>query len=168
MHYRSHATWSDRAGKLDPRSGSPALIVVERNNHGEHVIYELTENLGYRRLYRHEQRGKTDNWQLGHQYGFPVLKSTKIPMLVHLGQVAYDGKLLIPCVRTRLEMRNIVYLDDMDKKAGAPPGVHDDLAMAVGEGVYVAASRGGFRSGRRSENTSSSELRSMMFPVVGR
>ena len=141
---------------------------MERNNHGGHVIYELTENLGYRRLYRHDQRGKTDNAGLGHQYGFPVTGSNKISMLVNLGQVAYDGGLLVPCERTRREMRNLVYLDDMDSKAGAPPGVHDDLAMAIGEGVYVASSRGGFRRGRRSGNSNGSDSRPMMFPVVGR
>jgi hypothetical protein len=167
MHYRSHAHWSDTPGKLDPRSGVPSLIVVERNNHGEHVIYELTQNLGYKRLYRHEERGKKDNWKLGHQYGFPVTRSNKIPMLVHLGQVAYDGGLLVPCERTRLEMRNLVYLDDMDEKAGAPVGVHDDLAMAIGEGVFVAASRGGFKGGRLTQN-GSSDSKPMMFPVVGR
>jgi hypothetical protein len=141
---------------------------VERNNHGGHVIYELTENLGYRRLYRHEQRGSTDNWKLGHQYGFPVTKSNKIPMLVNLGQVAYDDQLIVPCERTRMEMRNLVYLDDMDEKAGAPAGAHDDLAMAIGEGVYVAASRGGFNSGRRNRVNDSSDARRMLFPVVGR
>ena len=168
MHYRSHAEWSDTPGRLKAGTGSPALIVVERNNHGGHVIYELTENLGYRRLYRHEQRGATDNWKLGHQYGFPVTKSNKIPMLVHLGQVAYDGGLVVPCERTRMEMRNLVYLDDMDEKAGAPAGVHDDLAMAIGEGVFVSASRGGFNSGRRRGFDSVSEPRRMLFPVVGR
>lgn len=168
MHYRSHAEWSDRPGILKAGTGSPALIVVERNNHGGHVIYELTENLGYRRLYRHEQRGAVDNWKLGHQYGFPVTRSNKIPMLVHLGQVAYDDCLIVPCERTRMEMRNLVYLDDMDEKAGAPAGAHDDLAMAIGEGVYVAASRGGFSSGRRAGLSESSGKRGMLFPVVGR
>lgn len=167
-HYRSHAERSDRAGKLDPRSGSLALIVVERNNHGGHVISELVENLGYKRLYRHEQRGVTDNWGVGHQYGFPVTRSNKIPMLVHLGQVAFDGKLIVPCPRTRLEMRKMVYLDDMDEKAGAPPGVNDDLAMAIGEGVLVAASRNGFRRGRRSGGSLTSDDAGMLFPVVGR
>ena len=167
MHYRSHAVWSDRAGKLDPKSGSPALIVVERNNHGEHVIYELTENLGYRRLYRHEERGKKDNWSAGHRYGFPVTKATKIPMLVNLAQVAYDGGLVVPCERTRLEMRNLTYLDDLDETAGAPRGAHDDLAMALGEGVLVASSRAGFRPGRAREKASSVR-KPMMFPGVGR
>ena len=168
MHYKSHAEWSDTPNKLNPKSGSPALIVVERNNHGEHVIHELTQNLKYMRLYRHDERGRKDNYQLGHQYGFPVHRWNKIQMLVHLGQTAYDGKLLIPCERTRLEMRNLVYLDDMDEKAGAPPGVHDDLAMSVGEGVFVAAGRGGFRTGRRDTQMGSSESRPMMFPIVGR
>lgn len=168
MHYRSHAEWSDHAEVIKKGSGQPALIVVERNNHGGHVIYELTENLKYRRLYRHDQRGKVDNAALGHQYGFPVTGANKIPMLVHLGQVAYDGGLVVPCDRTRLEMRNLVYLDDMDKTAGAPVGVHDDLAMAIGEGVYVAATRGGFRSGKKVGINKVSDKRGMLFPIVGR
>lgn len=158
MHYRSHADWSEsKPGVLKPGTGNPSLIVVERNNHGEHVIYELTENLGYRRLYRHEQRGKVDNWKLGHQYGFPVTRSNKIPMLVNLGQVAYDGGLIVPCERTRMEMRNMQYLDELDGTAGAPVGAHDDLAMAIGEGVFVASSRGGFGRGRRVVSNSVSE-----------
>lgn len=168
MHYKSHAVWSDTPGKLDPKSGAPALIVVERNNHGEHVIYELTENLGYRRLYRHDERGRTDNAKVGHRYGFPVTGNNKMSMLLHLGQVAYDGSLLVPCERTRMEMRNLIYLDDMDEKAGAPTGAHDDLAMAVGEGVYVAAQRGGFRSKRPRAGDNSSKSAPMMFPAVGR
>lgn len=168
MHYRSDAEWGHLHGKLDPKSGAPALIVVERNNHGAHVIHELVENLGYRRLYRHEDRGKKDNWRSGHQYGFPVSWVNKIPMLVHLGQCAYDGSLIVPCERTRMEMRNLIYLDDMDGTAGAPTGAHDDLAMAIGEGVYVAASRAGFRSGLSRGSNDSSERRSMLFPVVGR
>jgi hypothetical protein len=169
MHYRSYAEWSDReGGKLKPGTGSPALIVVERNNHGGHVISELVENLGYRRLYRHEQRGVTDNWKYGHQYGFPVTRANKIPMLVNLGQVAYDGKLIVPCERTRMEMRNLQYLDDLDTTAGAPSGAHDDLAMAIGEGVYVAVSRGGFNRRDVGDTSSVSERRRMLFPVVGR
>jgi hypothetical protein len=37
------------------------------------------------------------------------------------------------------------YLDDEDKTAGAAKGEHDDLAMAVGIGVFVASGKRAFR-----------------------
>lgn len=37
------------------------------------------------------------------------------------------------------------YLDDEDKKIGAPKGMHDDLAMGGGVGFHFAVTLGAFR-----------------------
>lgn len=164
-HYRCDATLSNTTGKLE--GGTPALIVVERNGFGEHVIYELDQTMKYRRLYRHDQRGKRDDWRYDHRYGFPVTKATKMPMLQHLVQLCYDDHIRVRCPRTRNEMRGLTYLDDLDQTAGATQGAHDDLAMAIGEGALVAAQRGAFRRQQRF-GSSVAAPRAILFGRTGR
>ncbi len=130
-----------KGDRVDYASGRPAMIAPERNGFGEHVIHELTENLGLRSsVYRHELKN-SDLVVMGHVYGFPTTRSTKIPMLQMLVQVCFDEYLVVPCQRTLEQMRNLVYLDDDDKAAGAPQGAHDDAAMSVGIGAWVAMQR---------------------------
>jgi hypothetical protein len=141
-------------GQLDKSSGRPSILAPERNSFGEHVIHELVHNLNYGRtlVYRHEQKNQ-DQKVIGHVYGFPTTKATKMPMLQMLVQVCFDDVLICPCSRTLAELRSMIYLDDEDKMAGAPEGSHDDLAIPIGIGSWVAmqkrlvkrADSGGFR-----------------------
>lgn len=164
QHYRSGAV-EDLEGRVS--GGSPSLVVVERNGFGEHVLYELDQTLRYRRLYRQDLQGKSDNWKYGHRLGLGITKSTKMPILQHLVQLAFDGNVVVPCSRTRAELRSLTFLDDFDATAGAPRGLHDDLAMAFAEGVFVAAQKGAYRReffefGKDGDNSG------RMFPVTGR
>lgn len=163
QHYRCGAV-SD-GGVLS--GGLPALLVVERNGFGEHVLYELDQTLRYRRLYRQDMRGKSDNWRYGHRLGLGITKSTKLPILNHLVQLAYDGELVVPCGRSRAELRSLSFLDELDQRVGAPRGLHDDLAMSLAEGVFVAAQQAAFRR-EFFVFGDSGDTDGMMFPVAGR
>lgn len=130
-------------GKVDPKSGRPHEVAVERNGFGEAVITEL-QRLKVRRIWRYSDRTK-DNPKHGHDYGFPTYKNTKNPMLHKFGQAAYDMELLIPCRRVHVSMRGMQYLDDKDEIIGAPRGQHDDLAMGGGIGFWAASEKAAFR-----------------------
>ncbi len=132
------------------KDGRPCEIGPERNGFGEHLIHELTQNLKYKRVCRYTDKGK-DNWKGGHEYGFPTRKDTKMPMLQHLVAMAYDEQLEIPCRRVLTSLRGMQYLDDLDQTAGAPKGMHDDLAMGAGVGAYFAAMKPEFRFAQREE-----------------
>ncbi len=145
QHYRTQASPSPDDPKNRVVGGMPSLLVVERNGFGEHVLYELDQTLRYRRLYKHDDQGKTADWKYKQRLGFLVSKSTKMPMLQHLVQLCFDGQLVVPCKRVRREIRGLVYLDDDDSTAGAISGAHDDLAMAIGEAALIGSQRGAFR-----------------------
>ncbi len=140
-HYRDGASRSSN-GKLT--GGRDSEIVVERNGFGEHVIHELTQTLGYKRVWRMTNKGR-DDYKQGHQYGFPTTRTSKMPMLQHLAKLLYDDALRVYDRRVIEQLRMLQYLDDDDKTAGAPPGAHDDLAMGIGVGAFAATQKGVFR-----------------------
>jgi hypothetical protein len=143
--YRDDAVWNPAKKVLE--GGRPAEIAVERNigGGGEHIIHELTQVLGYRRVARYTDQSK-DNWKRGHDYGFPTTRTTKVPMLLQLAQGCYDEQLVVPCRRTLVSLKAMQYIDDDDEdKIAAPKGQHDDLAMAVGIGFHFAIQKAAFR-----------------------
>lgn len=145
QHYRTDAVL-DVNGALT--GGLPSLIVVERNGFGQHVLYELDQTLRYRRIYRQNSQGKTDDWSHRHEYGLNLTKANKMPIMQHLVQLAYDDEIVVPCRRTLTEIRSLTYLEsaDPDKPlVGAPRGLHDDCAISFAEGIYVAAQKAAFR-----------------------
>lgn len=142
-HYRCDASLDVASGL--PSGGRPALLVVERNRHGANVLYELHEHLKYRRLYRQIDKGKSVGAKPKPTLGFPMTKEYKMPTLHVTGRLMHDGQLIIPCPRLRSQLRSVVYLDDHDNEAGAPAGMHDDLAMAGVEGAIVASQKSAFR-----------------------
>lgn len=146
--------------------GTPALMVVEANTHGQNVLYHLDQILKYKRLYRHDDQGVTDNYKRKHKYGFIATKKSKPLATGALLQLVYDDMLRVRCSRSLNELRNLIYLDELgEEKVGAPPGAHDDLAMCLSQGVFVASQRAAFRRVDRG-GVSPSHVR--MFPVTGR
>ncbi len=162
--YRSDASENGVGGAVT--GGKPALAVVEVNGHGTQVVYELDQHLRYKPMFRPDERGTSSKWAHKHRFGFLATKRTKMPMLDNLVQMAYDNELVVPCVRTRREMRSMVYLDDDDEKAGAPQGLNDDLCMSLGWGCLAASQLGRFK--RRPEGVSRARVRRRMFPITGR
>lgn len=165
--YMELADPNNPASKLNPTTGRDAEVVPERNGFGEHVIHELRYGLKqpYTRIYRHTDNSRSD-WRKGTDYGFPTHATTKITMLQNLSGLCFDDMFVCRCPRTAAEMRALVYLDDREKTAGAPDGMHDDLAMGVGIGAWRAAELGEFRRGYVPADAVT-ESRTMIFPSTG-
>ena len=172
-HYRTWGEYSQiHEGRLNPKKGLVSKIVVERNNHGEWVIYELYHNLGYKRLYKHDERGKADRWRQQPKFGFPTSWQSKMPMLLNMTQLIHDERVIIPCEQTRMEIRGLTYLDDpltsstKVAKVGAVQGAFDDMAMSAGVGLWAASRQGRFRGATLSK--SSGKPADTMFGITGR
>lgn len=98
--------------------GRPALFVVERNNHGHGVIAHLQGGEPYSNVY--EKNGAT-GW-LTTSVNKQVIVSNLDALLVASPELFRSGRLLEEC-RTFVTRKN--------GRAGAAPGAHDDLVMAM-------------------------------------
>jgi hypothetical protein len=139
-HYRSHMVVSKGANGLHQlKGGRPAMVALERNGYGEHVIDQLVYRLKYMRVFRFDDPMK-DTRPIGHDYGFPTKKNTKNAMLLSFSQGCFDGEIIFPCERALKDIGAVQYLKDEAGVTilGAPRGQHDDFAMGGGVGYYFA------------------------------
>lgn len=102
-----------------------ALIVIERNNHGNAVLDSLSKGQGYTRIYR-DQDGKL---------GWNSTETSRSAALDALEHAHSTGQWASPDVRVISEQRTFVV--GKSGKAEAAKGAHDDLIMAAAVGWDV-------------------------------
>lgn len=103
---------------------TPALLAVERNNHGHGVLAHLAGRENYAPLF--EMRGHP---------GWDTSSTTRPEMVAHLGSLLADRPELFRSRRLLEECRTFV--NRRDGKAAAANGAHDDcvMAMAIAQSV---------------------------------
>ncbi len=108
------------------REYNEALVVVERNNHGAAVLAFLETEPHYGRLYR----------QAG-QAGWLTTAASKPEMVAQMGAMLRERPECFLSRRLLAECRTFVA--DERGRAGAAPGAHDDLVMAMAMAQAVRA-----------------------------
>jgi len=107
-----------------------ALVMVERNNHGDTLLYVLDHQLRYPNLYSHDESGFTQSRQLG----WPTDGKTKPIMVSSFKELFEAGALDVPdveCLREIAAYRFIRGVARSQDKYQAPAGGHDDLVIAL-------------------------------------
>jgi hypothetical protein len=104
--------------------GQPALLVVERNNHGHGVIAHLQQGEPYEHIYSHKG---VPGW-LTTSVSKPAIVSDLDALLVERPEIFRSKRLLEEC-RT--------FVTHPGGRTGAANGAHDDcvMAMAIAQGV---------------------------------
>lgn len=98
--------------------GHPALVVVERNNHGHAVLAHLKDSEHYEPVY---EKGGNRGW-LTTSASKPEIVAGMSSLLVEKPELFRSKRLLEEC-RTFINLPGA--------RAGAAPGAHDDLVMAM-------------------------------------
>ncbi|MGA1983467.1 MAG: hypothetical protein ABSG84_13505 [Acidobacteriaceae bacterium] len=98
--------------------GRAALVIVERNNHGHTVLGHLHESEHYAPLY--EQKGNS---------GWLTSSASKPEIIAHMNSLLVEKPEMFRSKRLLEECRTFVNL--YGGRAGAAPGAHDDLVMAM-------------------------------------
>ncbi len=117
------------AAALGREYGGPegeALLAVERNNHGAAVLAYLETQERYGRLYR--QRGEA---------GWLTSAASKPEIVARLGTLLSESPGRFSSRRLLRECR--AFVTDAHGRAGAAPGAHDDLVMAMAIAQAVRA-----------------------------
>jgi hypothetical protein len=104
--------------------GHPALIVVERNNHGHAVIAHLGHAAYYAHVYDHNGVA-----------GWLTSASSKPEMVGHMSSLLAEHPEIFRSKRLLEECRSFINLPG--GRAGAAPGAHDDMVMAMAMALAV-------------------------------
>lgn len=109
-----------------------ACIAVERNNHGHATIQEL-ENLGYRNLYRDEDR----------KLGFNTTEKSKNTIIFDLDSLFKTQLIHLSDSDTLKELQTFIHLSShtSSSKMGAAPGKHDDTVMSLAIAAHLFNTR---------------------------
>ncbi len=111
------------------REYGEALVAVERNNHGAAALAFLGTEQRYRNLYRQ-----------GGEEGWLTSAASKPEAVARLGVLLRESPERFMSRRLLAECRTFVA--DERGRAGAAPGAHDDLVMAMGIAQAVRAEVG--------------------------
>jgi hypothetical protein len=106
-----------------------AMIVVENAGPGQVILNDLEKDMAYENLFFETAGGKDS----------PGIKSSKTKRPVFLEALQrrmINGTLKINSKRLVKELNTFIY-NPSNKKAEAIKGKHDDLVMALAEGLYV-------------------------------
>jgi hypothetical protein len=109
-----------------------ALLAVERNNHGHALLYALQHQFHYPHLYAHRESAAGSATA---KPGWPMNWQTKPQVVGTLAQALETVPEIFSSPRLLEQCRSFVYRDDGE--AGALPGTHDDLVMAMGIALAV-------------------------------
>jgi hypothetical protein len=120
--------------------GTPAMIVVERNNHGHAVIAHFEKGEPYDRLY--QQNGKT-GW-LTTSVSKPAAIGNLDALLGEMPHIFRSKRLLEEC-RT--------FVTHANGRTGAVSGAHDDCVMAFAIAQAVRKELGGSRKSANHGST---------------
>ncbi len=112
-----------------------ALLIVERNNHGQLVNHKLAREIGYPRLYMEEAEDHMADGKVVRKYGWLTTTRTKPMVIDNLVALVRDGTSGIVSRRLITEMQTFV-VDDRGR-TNAQSGKHDDLLMAYAIAQYV-------------------------------
>jgi hypothetical protein len=104
--------------------GEPALLVIERNNHGHGVLAHLEKGEPYERVYEH---GGVSGW-LTTAVSKPAMISNLDALLAERPGLFLSKRLLEEC-RT--------FVSHANGRTGATHGAHDDCVMAFAMGQAV-------------------------------
>jgi len=115
-----------------------AWIGVESNNHGLATLQTLYRELKYRRLFCDSDETRSGFGKVRGKLGIETNQGTKPVMLTALERALRTGALSVTDAATVNELRQFQSLGD--GAYGAPPGMHDDLVMALAIG-WTAATR---------------------------
>lgn len=118
--------------------GQPALLVVERNNHGHGVLAHLEKAEPYERVYA---AGGMPGW-LTSAVSKPTIVSDLDALLAEQPELFLSKRLLEEC-RT--------FVTHSNGRTGAASGAHDDcvMAFAIAQAVRKELQNGGRRSGMK-------------------
>jgi hypothetical protein len=116
------------------RRYNDALIAVERNSQGHAVLYALTHQFGYARLYRHRE------FDGGSKPGWPMNAQTKPQVIGVITRMLQQAPQVFASARLLEQCRSFSYVDSGEM--GARPGMHDDLVIAMAIALAVRAQAG--------------------------
>jgi len=116
-----------------------ALLVPERNGIGQALVDRLTNELGYRNVYR-EQDPTRVKYHRGARYGWVTSTGTRKGLLENMARIVHRRETAIPCERLLGEMDTFVFSDDGGDKAEAGDGANDDLVLAFAFALRGAVS----------------------------
>jgi hypothetical protein len=123
---RTFAQLMAQFGRYYQSQGHDAIIAVERNTYGLHVLDILMSEMGYTELYWYYD---FKNPSLSGRPGWPTTTVTKPRMINDLGEMIASGEFETKDSRLLEELMSFRQLDGT--KTGAPKGSHDDLAITT-------------------------------------
>jgi hypothetical protein len=116
----------------------PALVGVERNNHGHAVLLKLDEVHDYANLYRTKRENKkTDIEEV--KLGWPTDRITRPLMIDTFIEGVENGTIIL---NDRETLGECLTLINNDGKIEAEEGKHDDLVMAACIAVQMSIEEG--------------------------
>jgi hypothetical protein len=122
------ASAADKLGREYGTLERPALVAVERNNHGSGVLAYLAGVQKYPRIY--EQSGLT---------GWLTTSASKPAMVGHMGALLVESPEMFRSRNLLEECRTFV--NRANGSTGAANGAHDDCVMAMAIGQMVRAEK---------------------------
>lgn len=128
------------------RTFGNALMVVERNNHGQAVLQRLLYDLEYPNLFYDYIHVRSDD-----KAGILTNQAVKAQLIATLEHAFWEQSIVLRDPATYDQLRTYVY--DDNQKAGATPGTHDDLVSALMCAVYGLVQQGAVTAPRATTVT---------------
>ena len=116
-----------------------ALLVPERNGIGQALVDRLTNDIGYRNVYRERDPTRV-KYHKGTRYGWVTSTGTRKGLLEGMARLVHRREVYIPCERLLGEMDTFVFTDSEGEHAEAGDGANDDLVLAFAFALKGAAS----------------------------
>jgi hypothetical protein len=112
-----------------------ALIIIERNNHGQLVNHVLAREVGYPRIYMEEAEDHLADGKIVRKYGWLTTTRTKPMIIDNLVSMVRDDNSGIASKELAAEM--VTYVVDDRGRTNAQSGKLDDRVMAYAIGQFV-------------------------------